>query len=145
MPVPANETTGASESDRPSSDDEREREVFSEYHSVGVLGTCFMIRRGKYKYIYIRWEDGEDSQLFDLGNDPGEWHNLVGKPEYGKLERSLKSRILEEFDPDVIEKDVRESLTRRALIKKAVEANQTTWDYFPYFDAKKAILDQYLT
>ena len=124
--------------------DSEEREVFSEYHSAGVLGTCFMIRKGKYKYVYVRWEEGEDVQLFDLENDPGEWHNLAGKSEYGELERELKSCILAEFDPDAIEEDVRESLTKRKLIKKAVGAAQTTWDYFPYFDARKAALEQYL-
>jgi choline-sulfatase len=90
--------------------DTQEREVFSEMHTAGVFATCFMIRRGPYKYNYVH---GEDVQLFDLENDPDEWNNLAGQPEYRELEEGLKARILEQFDPDKIEGDVSESLLKR--------------------------------
>jgi choline-sulfatase len=53
--------------------EEPERTVLAEYHVEKVKGPAFMARRGRYKYIHI-YEHG--SQLFDLENDPGEWHNL---------------------------------------------------------------------
>jgi choline-sulfatase len=114
--------------------DTNERTVFSEMHTAGVFATCFMIRRGKYKYTYVH---GEDSQLFDLENDPEEWCNLAGDPKYRKTEEDLRARILEQFDPDEIEQDVRQSLLKRQLIRKAMKINDTHWDYYPYFDASK--------
>ncbi|MCI0476864.1 MAG: choline-sulfatase, partial [Anaerolineales bacterium] len=58
------------------------RRVFSEYHAQGAHAPCFMLRRGKWKYVYIH---GYDAQLFDLETDPGEWRNLAGKPEQSKI------------------------------------------------------------
>jgi choline-sulfatase len=114
--------------------DTNQRDVFSEIHTAGVLATCFMIRRGKYKYTYVH---GEEPQLFDLENDPEEWHNLAGNPQYGEIEEDLKARILEQFNPDQIEHDVRESLLKRQLIRKVMKINDTHWDCFPHFDASK--------
>ena len=111
-----------------------EREAFSEMHTNGVYSTCFMVRRGKYKYVYIH---GEDSQLFDLEQDPGEWHNLVGIPAYRGLVEDLRARILATFDPDAIEDDLQESLYKRQLIKETLHVNDTHWDYSPCFDASK--------
>lgn len=109
-----------------------ERAIFSEIHTAGVFATCFMIRKGKYKYAYTH---GEDSQLFDLEADPEEWNNLVGHPDYQAIEEELRSRILEQFDPDAIEQDVRASLLKRRLIRQAMKINDTHWDHLPYFDA----------
>jgi hypothetical protein len=51
------------------------------------------------------------------------------------IEEELKGRILAQFDPDQIERDVSESLLKRQLIRKAMKINDTHWDYFPDFDA----------
>jgi choline-sulfatase len=114
--------------------DTQEKEVFSEMHTAGVFATCFMIRKGQYKYNYVH---GEDAQLFDLEDDPDEWNNLSGKPEYQEIEEGLKARILEQFDPDKIEQDVTESLLKRQLIREAMKVNDTHWDCSPHFDATK--------
>ena len=109
-------------------------EVFSEMHTNGVYSTCFMVRKGKYKYIYVH---GEDAQLFDLESDPGEWHNLAENPAFADLESRLRARILEQFDPNAIEQDLQESLYNRRLIKEALQVNNTHWDHYPHFDASK--------
>jgi choline-sulfatase len=111
-----------------------DRHTFSESHTNGVYEPCFMIRKGKYKYIYIR---NEESQLFDLENDPGEWNNLCGDPSHKKIEKELKSQILKTFNPDAIEEELHESLLNRAIIKKANIVNDTRWDYSPFFDGTK--------
>jgi hypothetical protein len=36
-----------------------------------------MIRKGRFKYIYVH---GCDHPLFDLQADPGEWNNLDVSP-----------------------------------------------------------------
>ena len=109
-----------------------QREVFAEMHTAGVFATCFMIRKGRFKYNYTHQHD---CQLFDLEEDPGEWTNLAGAAEYAAIEEELKARILAQFDPDQIEKDVSESLLKRRLIREAMRANDTTWDFSPHFDA----------
>ncbi|MDQ3928357.1 MAG: DUF4976 domain-containing protein, partial [Chloroflexota bacterium] len=109
-----------------------ERPLFSEYHVEKVYASCFMVRRGRYKYIYIH---RHGSQLFDLEADPGEWHNLAGQPDMQALETELLSLILARFDPDRIEAEGADSVARREVIKAAMERNGTHWDYFPYFDA----------
>lgn len=72
------------------SDDDNERVVFSEYHAVGAVSACYMIRRGRWKYIrYI----GFDAELFDLQDDPQELTNVAGaaknKPVIERLEHEL--------------------------------------------------------
>jgi choline-sulfatase len=108
------------------------RIAFSESHTNGVYEPCFMVRKGKFKYIYIRNEEG---QLFDLEADPGEWNNLCGDPEHAVVEAELRAYILATFDPDAVERELQVSLERRALIRQANLANDLHWDYFPYFDA----------
>jgi len=110
------------------------RVTFSESHTNGVYEPCFMVRRGSFKYIHIRNEQG---QLFDLENDPGEWNNLCGLPDYVQLEAELRALILERFDPDAVEVELRLSLERRTLLRAANEANDLHWDYSPFFDAAK--------
>jgi choline-sulfatase len=112
--------------------DTDERVAFSEIHSEGVYAPCFMARKGSTKYIHIH---GEDAQLFDLDHDPGEWKNLVGDPAYADIENELRAHILERFDPEAIELDVRKSLRQRRLIREAMAINDTHWDYAPPFDA----------
>ena len=46
----------------------------------GVGTPCFMIRRGKYKYVHINDHEG---QLFDLEADPGETRNLARRADLG--------------------------------------------------------------
>lgn len=114
--------------------DGTERPVLSEYHLEKVKAPCFMVRRGRYKYIYIH---GHGSQLFDLEADPGEWHNLAGQPGRQELEAELRGLILARFDPDRIEAEGAASVARRLVIKAAMERNDTRWDYQPYFDATR--------
>ncbi len=114
--------------------DKSERYIFSELHTEGVFSTCFMIRKDKFKYIYIH---GKDAQLFDIEKDPGEWENLSGRNEFVEIESELKAKIFEQFNPDEIERDVCKSLLNRKLIREAMKANNTHWDYFPYFDATR--------
>jgi choline-sulfatase len=117
-----------------------ERHAFSEMHGEGVFAPCIMVRQGRYKYIYVH---GHDAQLFDLEADPGEWHNLVGREEYAEVEAKLRGLILDRFDPEAIELDVRESIARRRLIQRALMANGTTWSAAPNFGSGNA-LGQYL-
>lgn len=121
---------------------EREgRQVLSEMHSEGIFAPCFMIRRGRHKYVYMH---GHGQQLFDMQDDPGEWNDLSGKPEYADVESDLRGRILARFDPERIDREVKDSLAKRRLLRTPMKMTGLEWDYTPQFDASKPILEQYL-
>jgi choline-sulfatase len=105
-----------------------DRAIFSEMHSEGVYATCFMVRKGKYKYTYIH---GHDEQLFDLEEDPVEWNNLANRSDYVSIRDELKDLILSRFDPDKIEKDLRDSLQRRHLLREAMKKAGRDWAFRP--------------
>ena len=112
--------------------DEPERAIFSEYHVEKVKGPSFMVRRGKYKLIYVH---GYGRQLFDLEADPGEWHNLAGQPSLREVEAELEASILARFDPEQLAAAGLESVYRRQIIKEALRRNNVHWDYAPCADA----------
>ena len=92
-----------------------------------------MVRRGRYKYIYIH-EYGV--QLFDLETDPGEWQNLAGNGAR-EVEESLRTLILDKFDPEQLAAAAADSVRRRMSVKEALERNGVHWDFSPQFDATK--------
>lgn len=115
-------------------DSSEERVVFSEFHTDKVKEPCFMAREGRYKYIHIY---GHPGQLFDLQEDPDEWHNLLGQPQVAEVEERLRGLVLEQFDPAAIKADAARSIRQREVIKQAMQRNDTHWDYFPPFDATR--------
>jgi choline-sulfatase len=114
--------------------DTGEHTVVSEYHVEKVNAPCFMVRRGRYKYISIH---GHGSQLFDLEADPEEWHNLAGLAAVRDVEKALHALIVAQFDAERIARDGAASVRRREVIKAAMERNGTTWDYAPVVDASR--------
>ena len=57
------------------------RIVFSEYHAAGSPTGAYMLRKGKYKFIYYV---DYSPELFDLEIDPEETMNLANNNEYKK-------------------------------------------------------------
>jgi choline-sulfatase len=104
--------------------------VFSEYHVEKVRAPCFMVRRDRWKYVYIH---GHGEQLFDVEGDSGEWTNLAGDVDTSEL----RELILERFDPEAIARDGAASVARRHLIARAMALAPTRWDYAPVFDATR--------
>jgi choline-sulfatase len=104
--------------------------VFSEYHVEKVRAPCFMVRHGRWKYVYIH---GHGEQLFDLDADPREGTNVA--PDHDTTD--LREMIFDRFDPDAIARHGAESVLRRDLIARAMALTTTRWDYSPVFDATK--------
>ncbi len=117
------------------------RTTFAEMHVEDNPVPCFMVRRGRFK---LNLMVGVDAQLFDLETDPGEWDNLIGKPQHAPVERELRGAIAERFDFERIEADVRRSIASRMMIREAMRRNGTLWDYTPIFDSSKDAMQQYL-
>ena len=78
--------------------EEPERVVFSEYHAIGSVNGTFMIRQGKWKYVYYV---GYPPQLFDLDNDPEELVDLGTDPDFEFVRNSFHKKLLEICDPEI--------------------------------------------
>jgi choline-sulfatase len=111
-----------------------ERAVFSEYHLEKVWAPCFMVRRGRYKYIYIH---GHGRQLFDLEADPGEWRDLSQLVEHAGTVAELHALLLERFDPPALAEAGARSIRNREIIRAAMARTGTHWDYEPRFDVTR--------
>lgn len=74
-----------------------ERNVMVEYHGMGSATGAFMIRHGKYKYVYYV---GYPCQLFDLEADPEELNDLGANPQYAAVVEECKAQLYKMCDPD---------------------------------------------
>lgn len=73
-----------------------ERVVFSEYHAAGAVSGAFMIRKGKWKYIYYT---GFKPELFNLKTDPEETRNVAMLAENNAIVTELHRELLNICDP----------------------------------------------
>lgn len=77
------------------------RVIFSEYHAAGSVSGAFMIRQGRWKYIYYA---GFDPELFDLESDPEELSNIANQTQYADTLKALHQELLSICDPDAMDK-----------------------------------------
>src|SRR6185436_1844027 len=81
-----------------------ERTMLSEYHAVASPSGSFMIRRGRFKYIYYC---GYAPMLFDLENDPYERHDLSGRQEYRDTLAACDADLRAIVDPEAADRQAR--------------------------------------
>ena len=74
-----------------------QRTVLSEYHAAGAATGAFMIRKGRFKYVYYA---GMPAQLFDLDADPQERRNLALAPGYAGLAADCEKELRRVVDPE---------------------------------------------
>jgi choline-sulfatase len=80
-----------------------ERAVLSEYHASSSRAGEYMIRYGKWKYVYfVRYPD--QPQLFDLEADAEELHDLGTHKKYEGVRRQCHDRLLAFLDPVEIDR-----------------------------------------
>lgn len=102
--------------------------VFVEYHSEGVYAPCWLRRKGSMKYVYVH---GHGEQLFDLASDPDELRDLSAQADYADYVAKARAEILARFDPDDIERRIRESIRDRQEVRSAMQASGAMWAYDP--------------
>ena len=78
-------------------DYDEQRIIFSEYHAAGSVSGAFMIRQGRWKYIYYA---GFDPELFDLQSDPEELNNIAQQADYQSILNKLHEALITICDPD---------------------------------------------
>ncbi len=79
--------------------DSPDRCVLSEYHAVGSITGMFMVRFGRWKYVYYH---GYRPQLFDLHADPDEAHDLALEPGHEAQLAEGERRLRAICDPDAV-------------------------------------------
>ena len=79
---------------------ETERVILSEYHDGGSPTGLFMIRQGRWKYIY--YAGAYPSQLFDLAKDPQELEDLGTHPVWDDTRALLHASLCDILDPEEV-------------------------------------------
>lgn len=74
-----------------------DRIVFSEYHAIGSVTGTYMIRKGKWKYVFYV---GYPPQLFDLESDPEELTDLGTNAEFETVRSECHEALLSICDPE---------------------------------------------
>ena len=77
-----------------------QRPVLSEYHDGGSPCGFFMLRTGRWKYVYF--SEGHPALLFDISEDPQELENLIDNSAYSQAVDELRHQLFEILDPEEV-------------------------------------------
>ena len=99
--------------------------AIADYLAIGPGVPCRMIRQGQFKLHYIH---GHEPLLYDLESDPDELHDLAADPAFAEVRQRLERRLKENYDPDEVDRRVRDSQRRRFLIAEATQG-RPMWNY----------------
>src|SRR5687768_8732032 len=81
----------------------QERVIVSEYHASSSRSGEFMIRNGKWKYVYfVHYPDRPE--LFDLESDPEELKNLAGDRNHKKILDECEAKLRSMLDPEEVDR-----------------------------------------
>jgi len=80
-----------------------ERNVLSEYHASSSRAGEYMIRNGKWKYVYfVHYPDRPE--LFDLEKDPEELHDLGTDQAFSKERKACHEKLLAMLNPEEVDR-----------------------------------------
>jgi choline-sulfatase len=89
-----------------------ERSVFGEFEGEGWNHPRCFLRAGDYKYACYHTSAPE---LYNVVEDPLELHNLAGSPERADVEKRMRERLPDSWDPQEIEFEVLRTQARQKL------------------------------
>lgn len=115
--------------------DDPERTVFAEYHATHSSTAYYMLRRGRYKYVYFV---GYPAQLFDVVSDPDEAHDLAGEPVQAALVADFERALRAICDPEAVDAAARADQKRRIDAAGGLETVLKGGARFNYTPAPKA-------
>ncbi len=90
------------------------REVFCEFEGEGWNHPRACLRSGRYKYVY---NHTADERLYDLETDPYEMTDLAGRDEMASTLARLRRKLLRQWDPQWVERQVRLAQERRKIAR----------------------------
>ena len=88
-----------------SGSNDADRVAFSEYHGPSSTGASYLIRRGRWKYV--RHVFGDETQLFNIEDDPNELHDRSGDPEAATTLNELDTALRKILDPEETDERIR--------------------------------------
>lgn len=119
-----------------------DRLIASEYMAEGSVCPMIMLRQGQWKYIYC---EADPVQLYDLGNDPHELHNLASEEQHADTLRYFDELLATRWNLDVLDEDIRENQQRRIVCYEALRQGRfTPWDHQPVQDASERFMRNHL-
>ncbi len=80
-----------------------QRTVVSEYHASSSRAGEYMIRNGKWKYVYFV-QYPERPELFDLEKDPEELNDLGTNKAFSEERKSCHDKLLAMLDPEEVDR-----------------------------------------
>lgn len=80
---------------------DQERVIFGEYHGQSSPSGAFMLRKGRFKFIYYV---GYPSELFDLETDPDELRDRSEDPALASVRRELEEQLRHLVDPEEVDR-----------------------------------------
>lgn len=78
---------------------EPDRAQFSQYHAAGAVSGGFMLRKGRWKYMYYV---GFPPELYDLQTDPEELTDLGQSADHADIRAGMHASLLAICDPDAV-------------------------------------------
>ena len=104
-----------------------DRWALSEYHAVAANHGYFMLRKGRYKYVYYV---NQPSQLFDLKADPQEENNLTELPEHQQTLAEYDQLLREILNPETVDAEAKSSqgklIEKHGGLEKVLQKGQFT-------------------
>ena len=107
--------------------DDYERIVLSEYHAAASPVGAFMLRKGKYKYVYFA--EGYSPQLFNLEEDPYEENDLARDNNFKKTLESFHSNLLDICNPEEVNKRAKREQNEKILKHGGADAIKERGDF----------------
>ena len=107
--------------------DDYERIVLSEYHAAASPVGAFMLRKGKYKFVYFA--EGYNPQLFNLEEDPYEENDLARDNNFKKILESFHGDLLNICNPEEVNKRAKREQNEKILKHGGVDAIKERGDF----------------
>ena len=108
-------------------DDDYQRVVLSEYHAAASPVGAFMLRKGKYKYVYFA--EGYKPQLFNLEEDQFEENDLALDKNFTNIVDDFYKDLLDICDPEEVNKRAKKEQNETILKHGGIEAIQGRGDF----------------
>ena len=116
--------------------------VYGEMLGEGAVAPLFLIRRGRFKYVFSK---SDPEQLYDLDADPHELNNLAGRQMYEQIRAAFYEEMMTHWDPDELHQEVIASQHRRRFLDQSLRKGRfTPWDFQPYQDASQQYMRNHL-
>lgn len=119
-----------------------DRAVLGEYLGEGAVAPVFMIRQGRWKFV---WSEPDPPQLYDLRVDPAEGTNLAADPNYRGEVQLFQTQVFGTWDPDAIREQVIANQRARRTVDTALRRGRfSSWDYQPSINAAEQYMRNHL-